>query len=71
MKDEVPSVLSNMSLLDLGVNRASLLEPMAPLLTATCKPAEPQDPVFQKYLIMYFHLAIYPLIFKEAPSNTF
>lgn len=44
---------------------------MAPLLTAAWEPAQPQDPLFQNNPIMYFHLAIYPLIFKEPPSNTF
>lgn len=44
---------------------------MGPLPTAAWEQAEPQDLLFQGNLIMYFHLAIYPLIFQEAPSNTF
>jgi len=50
---------------------SELLEPTAPLLTAAWKPAEPQDPLFQNGLSMSFCLGIYPLIFKEVPSNTF
>ena len=44
---------------------------MDPLLTAAWEPAESQDLLFQNDLFMYFHPVIYPLIFKEVPSNTF
>lgn len=44
---------------------------MAPLLIAAWEPAEPQDPLFQTDLIMYLHLTIYPLTFKEAPATHF
>lgn len=50
---------------------SELLELAAPLVTAVREPSEPQDLLLQNDLIMYFHLTIYSLIFKEAPSNTF
>lgn len=50
---------------------SELLERAAPLVTAVREPSEPQDLLLQNDLIMYFHLTIYSLIFKEAPSNTF